>query len=130
MRYLTEGFALGALGRGKPIAQFLGPRADADPAVVQWVEIRPRGGEFEVVLNAVHDVGGEHFLDLWEFPLDDPEEDGLGRVLAGADSALGAMKEAEEQTPAVRHRWVNLGVVQDEYRDYIRAGRPLSWPTG
>jgi hypothetical protein len=126
MRYLTEGFALGALERGKSIAQFLGPRAGADPAVVQWAEIHPRDGEFEAVLNVVQDVGGEHFLDLWEFPPEDPDDE-LGRVLARVNTALDAMKEAEEQAAAVRPRWVNLGVVQDEYRDYIRAGRRLLW---
>jgi hypothetical protein len=25
---------------------------------------------------------------------------------------------------AVRGRWVNQGIVQDEYRDFVRAGRP------
>ena len=47
----------------------------------------------------------------------------FGRELAIVDDALAAMAVAESMTSAVRERQVNLGVVQDEYLDYIRRGR-------
>ena len=123
MRYLVESFAVGALGRGRSIAQFLGPvTAYGNQTAVCWVEVQPRRGAFRVVLHVVEDVGGERFVDLWEFPAADPDEE-FGRELAVAEDALRAMVVAEELTSAVRERWVDLGVVQDKYLDYVRDSR-------
>ncbi|MFF8478608.1 hypothetical protein [Streptomyces sp. NPDC015414] len=41
-----------------------------------------------------------------------------------AEDPLAALVVAEERTGAVRGRWVNENVVQDEYGDFVRAGRP------
>ncbi|MFE9029684.1 hypothetical protein ACFYOA_26085 [Streptomyces iakyrus] len=41
-----------------------------------------------------------------------------------AEDPHDALVLAEECTEAVRGRWVNQGVVQDEYRDFVLAGRP------
>jgi hypothetical protein len=35
---------------------------------------------------------------------------------------------AEQRAGAERGRWVNEGVVQDEYGDFVRAGRPWASP--
>nr|WTB28809.1 hypothetical protein OG781_03970 [Streptomyces sp. NBC_00830] len=71
-------------------------------------------------------VGSETFFDVIEFPPPDPddEEEEFGRLITSADHALGALAAAEDSTGAVRERWVNESVTQDEYRDFVRAGRP------
>jgi hypothetical protein len=126
MRYLADSFALGALRRGKAIAQFLGSsRAEDRRMLISWVEVHPVDDGFAVVLHVAEDVGGEHFADLWEFPPADPDDE-FGRQIGQADDAGAAMPLAEELTSAVRGRWVNLGVVQDEYLDHVRRERGAS----
>ncbi|MEV5753161.1 hypothetical protein AB0L00_35540 [Actinoallomurus sp. NPDC052308] len=126
MRYLADSFALGALQRGKAIAQFLGSsRAEERRVVISWVEVHPVRDGFAVVLHVAEDVGGEHFADLWEFLPADPDDE-FGRQIGQADDAGAAMSLAEELTSAVRGHWVNLGVVQDEYLDYVRGERGVS----
>ncbi|MGW4698960.1 hypothetical protein [Streptomyces sp. NPDC004285] len=65
-------------------------------------------------------------MDLGEFPLLNPgdEADEFGRLLGMAEDPLTALIVAEQRTGAERGRWVNENVVQDEYGDFVRAGRP------
>ncbi|WP_327241509.1 hypothetical protein [Streptomyces sp. NBC_01320] len=87
MRYLAESFVLGALRRGRPVEQFLGPVYAAERLGVRYVEVRPKAGRFEIFLHTVEDVGHETFLDLVEFPRLDPdvEEEEFGRLVTAAD---------------------------------------------
>ncbi|MFH9355719.1 hypothetical protein, partial [Kitasatospora sp. NPDC017646] len=123
---LVESFAVGALTRGRSVEQFLGPAGDAHAPGVRWVEVVPTGSEFKVVLHTSADVGNEDFCDLVEFPSLDPEteDDEFGLEIATAAGAQDALALAEHRTGAVRGRWVNQGVAQDEYRDFVLAGRP------
>jgi hypothetical protein len=60
-------------------------------------------------------------MDLVEFPpldLDDGEEE-FGRLVTTADDPLTALAAG-----AISGRWVNTGLAQDEYIDFVRAGRP------
>ncbi|MFB7244391.1 hypothetical protein ACFCYX_18255 [Streptomyces populi] len=54
----------------------------------------------------------------------DAEDEDFSRLLGTAGDPQDALVLAEECTGAVRGRWVDQGVVQDEYRDFVRAGRP------
>ncbi|WP_327714559.1 hypothetical protein OG381_03300 [Streptomyces sp. NBC_00490] len=125
MRYLTESFALGALRRGRPVEQFLGPAGSSERPGIRYVEVRPTKTRYEVYLHTLEDVGHETFVDVVEFPplrTDDAEED-FGRLVATRDDPLAALAAAEDITGAARGRWVNVGLVQDEYHDYVVAGR-------
>ncbi|MFD7879701.1 hypothetical protein ACFV5G_37400 [Streptomyces sp. NPDC059766] len=126
MRYLVESFAVGALTRGRSVEQFLGSAGDAHASGVRWVEVVPTGSQFKVVLHTSADVGSENFCDLVEFPPLDPEneDDEFGLEIATATGAHDALALAEHRTGAVRGRWVNQGMAQDEYRDFVLAGRP------
>ncbi|WP_202511966.1 hypothetical protein [Streptomyces sp. SID3343] len=127
MRYLAESFACGALRRGRPVEQFLGPLRAADRLGIHYIEVRPVRYRYEIILHACEDVGHESFCDLAEFPSfhgEDGEEDS-GLLLATSDEPLDALRTAENLTGAVRGRWVNEGLVQDEYHDYLQAGRPV-----
>jgi len=124
---LTESFAVGALNRGRPVEQFLGPVDAAGAPGVRWVEVVPARSEFKVVLHTSVDVGNEDFCDLVEFPPLDPgdadTEEDFGLEVAAAPEARDALTLAEQRTGAVPGRWVNQGAAQDEYRDFVRAGR-------
>ncbi|GAA3122706.1 hypothetical protein GCM10010521_07250 [Streptomyces rameus] len=126
MRYLPEAFIIGALKRGRPVEQFLGPVGAPDRLGVRYVEVRPTQASYEVHVHTAEDVGHERFSDLVEFPpLDaDEDEEEFGRLVATAEDPSTALAAAEEATGAVRSRWVNESMVQDEYGDFVRAGRP------
>ncbi|MFC5674638.1 hypothetical protein [Streptomyces incanus] len=126
MRYLVEPFIVGALRRGRSVEQFLGPVGSPDRPGLRYAEVRAVRTSFEVYVHIVEDVGHETFLDLDEFPPfdQDAEEEEFGRLLGSTEEPQGALVLAEECTGAVRGRWVNQGVVQDEYLDFVRAGRP------
>ncbi|MFE5597037.1 hypothetical protein [Streptomyces sp. NPDC056549] len=126
MRYLAESFVLGALRRGHPNEQFLGPVYAAERLGVRYVEVTPKAGRFEIFLHTVEAVGHQAFLDLVKFPpLDqDDEEEQFYRLVTAAGDPLSALKAAEDVTGAVRQRWVNASMSQDEYADFVRAGRP------
>ncbi|WP_326691885.1 MULTISPECIES: hypothetical protein [unclassified Streptomyces] len=130
MRYLAEPFALGALRRGRRVEQFLGPVSAAGRSGIRYVEVRPAGGRYEVFLHTAEDVAHESFVDLYAFPPLHPEdeEEDFGRLVVTADDPLAALGAAEDRTGAVRERWVNAGVVQDEYADFVRAGHPPHRP--
>jgi hypothetical protein len=126
MRYLVEPFIIGALRRGRSVEQFLGPVGSPERPGVRYAEVRAARMSYEVYVHAVEDVGQENFLDLDVFPPfdQDAEEEDFGKLLGRAEDPQGALVLAEACTGAVRGRWVNQGVVQDEYRDFVRAGRP------
>ncbi|MEV3972607.1 hypothetical protein AB0K68_31400 [Streptomyces sp. NPDC050698] len=126
MRYLVEPFVIGALRRGRSVEQFLGPVGSPERPGVRYAEVRAARTSYEVYVHAVEDVGHENWLDLGEFPPfdQDAEEEDFSRLLGTAEDSQDALVLAEQRTGAVRGRWVNQGVVQDEYHDFVRAGRP------
>ncbi|MFJ9724586.1 hypothetical protein ACIRP3_17725 [Streptomyces sp. NPDC101209] len=126
MRYLTESFILGALRRGRSVEQFLGPCGSPERPGVRYVEVRATKTSYEVFLHAVEDIGCESFFDLGEFPPFDPDDEAceFGRLLGMAEDPLAALTVAEQRAGAERGWWVNEGIVQDEYGDFVRAGRP------
>ncbi|MFE6977372.1 hypothetical protein [Streptomyces sp. NPDC057682] len=125
MRYLAESFILGALRRSRSVEQFLGPVGPPERRGVRYVEVRAARTSYEVYVHAVEDVGHEGFVDLDVFPPfdQDAEEEDFGQLLGTTEDPQDALTLAEERTGAVPGRWVNQGVVQDEYRDFVRAGR-------
>ncbi|MZD05320.1 hypothetical protein GTW43_09525 [Streptomyces sp. SID5785] len=135
---MTESFVVGALKRGQSVEQFLGPVTASGRSGVSYVEVRPARGAYEVYVHTVEDVGHESFFDLSSFPAfdTDAEEEDFGRLVATVQDPLSGLAAAEEVTGAVRERWVNESVTQDEYADFVRAGRPLAassdelpWPS-
>jgi hypothetical protein len=126
VRYLTESFILGALRRGRSVEQFLGPCGSPERPGVRYVEVRATKTSYEVFLHVVEDIGCESFFDLGEFPPFDPDDEAceFGRLLGIAEDPLAALAVAEQRAGAERGRWVNEGIVQDEYGDFVRAGRP------
>jgi hypothetical protein len=90
---------------------------------VRYVEVRAARTSFEVCLHAVEDVGGDGFFDLGEFPpFDSDDEAGeFGRLLGRTEDPLAALIVAEQRTGTGRDRWVNEGIVQVEYGDFVWA---------
>jgi hypothetical protein len=127
MRYLTRSFAVGALGRGRLIEQFLGTADEEGTAAIRWVTIDPCAGRYRVALHAAQDLDDEERLDLDNLPplgcSADEEYAGAGMELALVDAESDAIALAEQLTGARADRWVNVGVAGEDYADLIRARR-------
>lgn len=124
VRHLSEGQAVDALRRGGAIEQLL----TSDSEVVVWLRLSGRGSSIELVRHRVQDVGGAVSMDVYEFPpSDEGELHGEGVVLATFGDANDAVT-ASVAFGARSGRWVNEGVIQDEYADYSRASRRLFPP--
>jgi hypothetical protein len=116
MRYLTMTFALGALRRGSGIQQLLGTDYVAGRPTLRWLTAwRERDGGYVLVIHHVFDEGSEQFWDVAEFtPVDEDEYLGEGRSL-GAFNTPEEVLHAAQAYGAVTTRWVNEGVIDDEY---------------
>jgi len=126
MRYIQTTDIPSIFQRRKSVQQFLG-RSPADPDCIRYVELRPVAGRVEVWVYDAEDVGDEVYSDLESFP--DFEPDGPQEPVATFDEPGSAVAYASTSVAADPARWVNEGVAGSEYADFVRAGRPLRWPT-
>ena len=123
-RYLAGSFIEGALHRGKSVEQFLGAGVGETGPTIRWIEIRPVRQALEVWFFEAPDIGSREFLDIYEFNGDAGPEEPLRKFNLCSE----ALQFAEEHFGASALRWVNEGVVQSEYEDFILADRPTRWP--
>lgn len=124
MRYVSLSFLESTLRRGKPLEQFLGGLLRDSERFIRWVELRPAKGRIEIWSFVAPDYGDEGRLDFYEFVGDEDEV-----LEQSVESPAEAFAFATAKLGALSDRWVNQFVSQDEYLDFIRAGRPSSWPT-
>ena len=125
MRYLPAIDIPATLRRGNSVEQFLG-RSSVDAGHIRYLELRPSDGLIEVWAYDVEDIGDQEHLDLHDFPYLEP--DGPDGPVAAFPDPQAAVSYASASLAASPARWVNVGVAQSEYLDYIRAGRPFRWP--
>ena len=125
MRHLLAIDIPAAFRRGKSVEQFLG-RSPADAGYIRHVELRPSNDSVEVWVYDVEDIGSEECIDLYDFPYLEP--DGPDDPVATFSGPQAAVEYARASLATDDARWVNVGVAESEYLDYIRAGRPSRWP--
>lgn len=125
MRHLTESQASSTLKRGRQIDQFLGREQLPDERwAIRWITISRMGSRFVIRRHHVEDIGGAGFADVAEFPpIDVDEYSGEGVEVASVSNADGALA-LTIGLGAAPDRWVNYGVLSDEYLD--SRGRPAS----
>ena len=121
-RYLAPPFIQGSISRGRSVEQFLGGYMDGDEPALRWVEIRPEPNGVALLLHQVYDEGDEDFLDVYDFTdLDGESDEGDGPAaehhLPTLEDALSLAGELYGADPG---RFVNEGMIQDEYRDYLQ----------
>jgi hypothetical protein len=119
VRHLTEHQVLAALRRGATVEQMLS--RDLRAGSFRWMVARATEGGFVLRSHETRDDGSEDFLDVHEFrPVDaDAPEEG---VVVGRFTDAASLLEAAAALGARPDRWVNEGLVQDEYGD-LRARR-------
>jgi hypothetical protein len=124
MRYLSRGFALGALTRGTSIEQFLGAVVVDGRLGVRWATIEPAGDRATIREYIALDVPGMETGDLDNLPpMYEDEQRSWGWVV-GTAPTHDALVEAQQLLGASIERWVNFGVAGQDYLDWARSGRP------
>ena len=126
MRHLDPRSVASVLKRGRSVENFIGQVPGVHVPSVRYIELRPADGRVELWVHDLDDCGDADFTDLVEFPLLDPDSaDEPSATFSDADVAIA---HAEAQFGAARDRWTNVTMCHDDYADFVRAGRPASWP--
>jgi hypothetical protein len=114
-RHLTVADVRAALRRGAAVEQLLGSRIDEGDRVLSWIEIDvDRQGRYVVSEFQVFDDQIDDFSDIHEFEPFDPDQPyGTCREFDAVEDAL----EYAVSLGASLHRFVNCGLIDDEYRD-------------
>ncbi|KTD96453.1 hypothetical protein N9H48_08395 [Pseudoalteromonas marina] len=116
-RYLSTTEAEFALQRGKTVEVFLGGFLAHGQKCIRWASFNNRGAEVEGQLWESIDQGSEDYVDIYTFESLSSEYDEPVRVEVAENIELAASKLGIEE-----FKFVNQGVVQDEYISYLRAG--------
>jgi len=123
-RYLTISEAESALNRGKSIECFLGSCERDGQCGIKWLSASRCGESVRLAIFETADFGSEDHLDLYEFgplnptlELDEPDEEKM------FDNFRLLVDEVEAMFPSSTARFVNEGIIQDEYSDFIARGR-------
>jgi hypothetical protein len=95
---------------------------------LRWISISPqtRFNGFTVLLHIVEDLDDSYRLTVDEYPsFHESDEEDFGETIGETESPEEAIDLAHSELGADPARWVNQGVLQDEYNDYVKQGRPL-----
>ena len=115
-RYLTEQEAIRALSRGKKIEAFIGGFEYKNKKTIKWISIYLERGNYIGELWEAFDEGDKNFLDVYSFqPIN--AEYNEPAMLIEADN-LDGFSSAIGCEPL---NYVNHGVLQDLYGDYLEA---------
>lgn len=128
MRHLTRSFAEGTLRRGREVEQLVEAFEQDGRRGLRWASISPptRFHGFIVGLHTVEDLDDTYRLTLDEYPsFHESDEEDFGQTIGETEAAEEAIDLAYRELGADPARWVNQGVLQDEYNDYVKQGRPL-----
>jgi hypothetical protein len=120
-RYLTGPEVVSALSQGRGVEAMIGPAVVLEQRVIRWLSLRVNSGKVHVELWESCDVGSVDCLDVYEFGT--PDGDDEPAILYTFESAEECLGELERHYPGVGARFVNRGVIQSEYADYLRSAR-------
>ena len=108
MRHLTERQTLAALERRRPVEQLL-PQSGTHVPVIEWLRLSPGSAGVALVRHRVRDAGTPGFLDVYEFPAVEPDEEhGEGKVLDVFSGCAEALADSRKYG-AQADRWVTDG---------------------
>jgi hypothetical protein len=119
MRYLTDIEIRTLVNLGKTIEMFLG-RSEADDEVICWLDLcKGKESEIELRVHSVYDQGDTNNLDLYSFSYADPDEEFETIKFAALEDALSFIKD---KFHLPEFRFLNRGMIQEEYRRMIETG--------
>ncbi|WP_121810855.1 hypothetical protein [Mucilaginibacter kameinonensis] len=118
MKYLSSEQLKTNLSSGKPIEQWLSYQKQSDYTILKWLRIdKEKDSTYSVSYMECFDEGDEDFLDIYEFAPLDPDEPFIINSFSTIDEALIF---AIDKYEASESRFVPAGMIQDEYKNYLR----------
>jgi hypothetical protein len=117
-RYLADGFFEAVLNRGKAIECFLGGSVVGGEPAIRWISLRKEDDIFVATLREAWDPRDPEFLDVYAFRSTAPEPDDPVSEERFEDLST-ALRFVTTQWGASETRFVNEGIVQDEYGEYL-----------
>jgi len=118
-RYLHGMHLEYTIRNGKTVEQFLGGFDHAGEKAVRYLTIRRQGEEFWLHNHEIYDEGSLDYLDIYAFEYLDMPESRFEPYPIKFNSMEDALRYATSEFGASEDRWVNKGVVQSEYGDYL-----------
>ncbi len=115
-RYLSESEILGAIRRGRSVGVFLGA-GDAAVPTIRYLTLRGTEQQVTAKLWEVEDPRNPNFFDVSS--LYPPNGDDEPEQVFSFTSVQQALSEIDTHFPGASGRFVNQGVIDDEYRDYL-----------
>ncbi|KFN42865.1 hypothetical protein [Arenimonas oryziterrae] len=113
------------LRRGKSLQQFIGGVSSSGETGVRWIELRPVFNGIQLWVFEAEDVGTADHTDIYSFPAL------FGKPASFAAATLAteaeAIRYAKTQFAASPNYWVDPGMAQPDYIDFMKAGRPIPW---
>lgn len=122
-RYLTEYFLQAAVARGREVGQFLGGFSHEGQPAIRYLGMQADDEGVVLSLYEKHDPQDEEWCDVVSFGELDEVEQGEAAAEHHCASVAEALALAEASYGARADRWVNEGILDDEYRDYLSGGR-------
>jgi hypothetical protein len=115
-RYLTAQEAESALRRGKSVEIFVGGFDIEGEKCIRWASFTASGDEVTGSLWEAFDQGSEDYIDLYTFDSPSGEYDEPVKVVASK-----CIESAANQLGIKELKFVNGGVVEDEYISYLKS---------
>lgn len=120
-RYLTIDQAKTNLRLGKPVEQWLTPLKKEDYTIVRWIRIdKESDNTYSVSRFEVIDEGDESFSDVYDFTPLNPDEP-YGDIQS-FENPNDALEYACKTFGLDKSKFVNAGIIQDEYLDFVSKG--------
>lgn len=76
-----------------------------------------------IYLSEIQDAGTDTFDAISEFPPLEPDDKTWGKQIATVSAPEEAVNRACSEPGVIPDRWVNQGIIRDEYRDFRIASR-------
>ena len=116
-RYLTQSEVSSAIQRGKQVEAFLGSGEIGSGPTIRYLTVRGTTERLTAELWEVEDPRNPEFLDVYSmYP---PNGDDAPNQIFSFASVEEALSELGRHFPGVADRFVNQGVIGDEYAEYL-----------
>ena len=115
-RYIDKQQINTYLNLGKTIEVFLG-RINIDRTVLSYLELtKTKNTKIQLTIFEHYDEGNLNWLDIYDFSYIDPDEE---FETIEFDDVENAIEEIKARFQLDEVKFVNQGVIQDEYRDLL-----------
>lgn len=119
-RYLSKLEVEGAIRRGKQVDAFLGAGNSSENRTIKYLTLRASANQVVAELWEVEDPGDPNYHDVYS--LYPPHGDDAPDIIFNFGSVAEAMSQLDLQFPGVASRFMNQGVIDDEYAAYKASG--------